>query len=68
MWLKADKKDFKKFIFCVIGKRQRSDLKAKTKLVCPEVLYCIKMADGITIVNKTTLLHIIGQKSEKGYI
>ena len=68
VWSKADRKDFRKFIFCVVGKRQRSDLRARTKPVCPEVLCCIEMADGITVVNKTALLRIVGQKSEEGYI
>jgi len=50
VWYKVDRKDFREFKFCIIGKRERSDLRTRTKPVYPKVLYSIIMADGFTIL------------------
>jgi hypothetical protein len=68
VWQKVNKKDFKEFKFCVIKKRKRTDLRTKTKLVCPEVFCGVIIADGFTVLNKTGFLNIIRKKAEKGYI
>jgi hypothetical protein len=68
VWRKVDRKDFREFKFCVVGKRERSDLRTRTKPVCPEVLCGVVMADGFTVLNKTGLLNMVGKKAEEGYI
>jgi hypothetical protein len=68
VWRKVDRKDFRQFLFCVVGKRERSDLRKRTTPVCPEVLCGVVMADGVTVLNKTGLLNMVGKKAEEGYI
>ena len=68
VWRKVDRKDFREFLFCVVGKRERSDLRKRTTPVCPEVLCGVVMADGVTVLNKTGLLNMVGKKAEEGYI
>jgi hypothetical protein len=68
VWRKVDRKDFREFKFCVVGKRERTDLRTRTKPVCPEVLCGVMMADGFTVLNKTGLLNMVGKKAEEGYI
>lgn len=68
VWRKVDRKDFREFKFCVVAKRERSDLRNRTKPVCPEVLCGVVMADGVNVLNKTGLLNMVGKKAEEGYI
>lgn len=68
VWRKVDRKDFREFLFCVIGKRERLDLRKRTTPICPEVLCGVVMADGVTVLNKTGLLNIVGKKAKEGYI
>jgi hypothetical protein len=68
VWRKVDRKDFREFKFCVVGKRERSDLRTRTRPVCPEVLCGVVMADGFNVLNKTGLLNMVGKKAEEGYI
>jgi hypothetical protein len=59
---KADRNDFKEFLFYVVGKCQRSDLGKRIAPVCPKVLCGIVMAYGIQLVNKTGLLRIVDRR------
>lgn len=68
VWRKVDRKDFREFLFCVIGKRERSDLRKRITPICPEVLYGVVMADGVNLLNKTGLLNMVGKKTKEGYI
>jgi hypothetical protein len=68
VWRKVDRKDFREFLFCVVGKRERSDLRKRTTPVCPETLCCVMMANGVDLLNKTGLLNMVGKKAEEGYI
>jgi predicted transcriptional regulator len=68
VWRKVDRKDFREFLFYVVGKKERLDLRKRTTPICPEVLYSVMMADGVTILNKTGLLNMVRKKAKEGYI
>jgi hypothetical protein len=68
VWSKANRKNFKEFLFCVIGNHSRLDLRVRNTPMCPEVGYYIVIETGIDFVNKTALLRIIRQKAKEGYI
>jgi hypothetical protein len=68
VWRKVNKKDFKEFLFCVIKKRKRSDLRRRTTFVYPKVLCNVVITNRVIVLNKTGLLNIVGKKAEEGYI
>jgi hypothetical protein len=68
VWQKVDRKDFREFKFCVIRKKERLDLRTRTKPVCPKVLYSVMMADRFNVLNKTRLLNMVRKKAKEGYI
>jgi hypothetical protein len=68
MWRKVNRKDFREFKFYIIEKRERLDLRIRTKPICPKVLYGIVIADEFNVLNKTGLLNIVGKKAKEGYI
>jgi hypothetical protein len=64
----VNKKDFREFLFYVVKKRKKSDLRKKTTLVCSKVLCSVIITGEVTVLNKTGLLNIIGKKAKEGYI
>jgi hypothetical protein len=64
----VDKKDFKEFLFYIIGKRENLNLRKRTTLIYPKVLYSIIIADRVNVLNKIRLLNIVKKKAKKGYI
>lgn len=68
VWRKADRKDFKKFLFCVVGKRQRSDLTKRTTPQCPETLCGFITVKGVQLATRSGLKNVVGLKAGDGYI
>jgi hypothetical protein len=64
----VNRKDFREFKFYIIGKRERINLRIRTKLIYPEVLYSIIIIDGFIVLNKTGFLNIVRKKAKEGYI
>ncbi|KAH8653968.1 hypothetical protein BGZ60DRAFT_419071 [Tricladium varicosporioides] len=68
VWRKADRKDFKRFLFCVVGKRKMCDLTKRTKPLCPEVLCGFEMANGIQLATRSGFKNVVGEKPGDGYV
>ncbi|KAF8862740.1 hypothetical protein BDZ45DRAFT_739053, partial [Acephala macrosclerotiorum] len=68
VWRKADRKDFKEFLFCVVGQRERSDLRARNKPVCPEVLCSFVTTKGIQLATRSGFKNCVGAKAGDGYV
>lgn len=67
VWRKADRKDFKEFLFCVVGQCERPDLRARNKPVSPEALCGFVTTNGIQLATRSGFKNCVGAKAGDGY-